>query len=315
MSSTRRGLSLQGHRDATYLNLIGGIWEFRRRVPKDLAGVDPRKQIRVSTGTRDWARAVSIAARLNEELEEHWRLLAQAAQSGTTPPNIVDDFARAVTTARRLGFSYKPASELAQDASLPELVARVKALKSQPTPTAPHAVTAMLGGVERPLIKLSDLFAEYEKLAADHLIGKSIDQIRKWKNPRLRAINNLIALIGDKPIAAIGRDDALDFRSWWLDRVRDEGYDQGSANKDFGHIANMMKTIDEAWRLKLDLTFQRISIAGERHHPRVPYEPDFVRQNILSGTRLSPLNPEARGVVLMVAATGMRPSEVVAPHN
>ena len=80
MSSTRRGLSLQGHRDATYLNLIGGIWEFRRRVPKDLAGVDPRKQIRVSTGTRDWARAVSIAAhaRLNEELEEHWRLLAQA---------------------------------------------------------------------------------------------------------------------------------------------------------------------------------------------------------------------------------------------
>ncbi|MEQ1715040.1 MAG: tyrosine-type recombinase/integrase, partial [Hyphomicrobium sp.] len=108
------------------------------------------------------------------------------------------------------------------------------------------------------------------------------------------------------------RNDALDFRSWWLDRVRDEHYDQGSANKDLGYIASMMRTVDMAWRLDLSLPFNGIRIAGEKHNARVAYEPEFVRTRILPGHELGALNAEARAVVRIVAATGMRPSEVVA---
>ena len=52
-------------------------------------------------------------------------------------------------------------------------------------------------------------------------------------------------------------------------------------------------------------------LASEKHNPRVPLDPDFVRRRILRGTELASMNPEAHAVVIMVAATGMRPSEIV----
>ena len=100
------------------------------------------------------------------------------------------------------------------------------------------------------------MFTAYEKQAGDRLLGKSKDQLRKWRAPRQRAIANLVALVGDTAITEIERDDALDFRAWWVDRVCDDGYDQGSANKDLGTIATMMHTLDAAWRMKLSPTFK-----------------------------------------------------------
>ena len=55
-------------------------------------------------------------------------------------------------------------------------------------PAAPPVVKAVLGGAKKPELALSTLFAAFEKLAGDRLIGKSEDQVRKWRNPRLRAI-------------------------------------------------------------------------------------------------------------------------------
>jgi integrase len=290
------------------------VWHFRRRVPQELTEADPRGEIRVSTGTRDHATALVIATKINAELEAHWQLLADTAAEGRTVENTGDRFDAAVRAARRLGLSYRPASELAK-APVAEIVARLELLEQRGVVQNGAAgsrplVEASLGGVGKPQLMLSQLFAAFEKLAGDRLIDKSEDQLRKWRNPRLRAIDNLIELIGDKAIAEIDRDDALDFRAWWLDRVRDDGYDQGSANKDLGYMASMMQVIDTAWRLKLSLPFQGVRIAGEKHNPRVPYDPDFVRKRILPGSELGGLNPEARAVVIMVAATGMRPSEV-----
>lgn len=292
-----------------YLRQRGGIWHYRRRVPQDLADLDPRGEIRLTTGSRDHATALVIAAKINGELEAHWRLLAEAAERGQSIDQVAPRFEAAVRTARRLGLTYRPAAELAQ-APIGELLSRIELLEQRGATKSAPLVAAVLGGVEKPKLTLSQLFAAYEKLAGDRLIGKSEDQVRKWRNPRLKAIGNLIDLVGDKVIADIDRDDALDFRSWWLDRVRDDGYDQGSANKDLGYIASMMQTIDTAWRLKLSLPFQGVRIAGEKHNPRVPYDPEFVRLRILPGVELAALNPEARAVVIMVAATGMRPSEV-----
>ncbi len=99
--------------------------------------------------------------------------------------------------------------------------------------------------------------------------------------------------------------------AWWLDRVRDVGYDQGLANTDLGYIATMVHTLEAARLLKLSLPFKGFRIAGEKHNPRVPYDPDFVRTRILPGTEFASMNSEACAVVVIVAATGMRPSEIV----
>ena len=58
----------------------------------------------------------------------------------------------------------------------------------------------------------------YQELHYD-IIGKSEDQIRRWRNPRIKAVRNFVSVIGNKPIAAITRDDMLDFRQHWLERI------------------------------------------------------------------------------------------------
>ncbi|WP_063295962.1 hypothetical protein [Pseudovibrio sp. Ad37] len=95
----------------------------------------------------------------------------------------------------------------------------------------------MLGGADKPILKVSRLYEEYLELTPDLLLGKSDDQIRKWKNPRQKAINNLITVVGDKNVHELSRDDGLKLREWWMDRVVDEGKKPSTANKDFTHLS------------------------------------------------------------------------------
>lgn len=294
-----------------YLIKRGARWQYRRRVPADLAALDARGEIRLSTGQRDRASAAIVARRFNAEIEAYWRGLSEAAARGQQPTGAAEHFAAALRLARQMGVTYRPAAELA-DAPLADLLARFEMLRERGAVRSPPAVAAVLGGAARPPLALSGLFSAFEQIAADRLVGKSADQVRKWRNPRLRAVTNAMSVIGDKPLAELTRHDALDLKAWWLDRVRDEGYDQGSANKDLGHLAAMMLAVDEAWRLDLSLPFGGVRVAGEKHNPRVPYPPELVRTRILPGEALMSLNPEARAIILVVAATGMRPSEVAA---
>lgn len=286
----------------------GGVWQYRRRVPVDLAELDTRGEIRISTHQRDRAAAVVVAARIDAETEAHWRALSEAASRGQAPSGQADRYVAAVKLARSMGLAYRPAADLAAG-PLADILARLAILESKGG--AGTVAAAVLGGVDKPRLKLSELFATFEGLAADRLIGKSAGQVRKWRNPRARAVANAIGVLGDKALADLTRDDALDFRAWWIDRVRDEGYDQGSANKDLGYLAGMMAAIDEAWRLGLALPFQGVRVSGEKHNPRVPYDADFVRASFLAPGALASLNAECRAVVVMVAATGLRPSEIV----
>lgn len=295
-----------------YLFKRGRRWLYRRRVPADMVGLDPRAAVRVSTRTEDHAAAILIARRINADLEAYWRTLSEAAAAGRASTGAAaETFAAAVRLARQMGVAYRPADELARG-PLADILDRIDKLREAGAQESAPAVAAVLGGVAKPDLTLSGLYDAYAQLTADRLIGKSDDQVRKWRNPRLRAIANALAVIGDKRLAELTRHDALDFKSWWLDRVRDEGYDQGSANKDLGHLAAMMREVDETWRLGLELPFSGIRVAGERHNPRVPYDPEFVRARILPGRELMALNAEARAIVLMVATTGLRPSEAAA---
>ena len=183
-----------GHADAAYLVRRGGIWQFRRRVPDTLQALDRRREVRLSTGTGDRTQAALAAAHFNAALEAHW---ASLGTNQPTSPDSATRFSAAVDTARKLGLKYQPADALAE-AGLVDLVARVE-LIDKPAAAAP-VVTAVLGGAE---LKLSGIVDAFARIAADRLIGKSADQLRKWKNPLLRAVENLTELIGDKRIADI----------------------------------------------------------------------------------------------------------------
>jgi len=306
-----------GYQNATYLVRRGSVWQYRRRLPASLAARLAKTEVRVSTGARARTDALRAAARISAALEAEWRKLL--ATPGAASNGNAQAFPDVLAQAQTLGVSYLPAAELAAS-RLEDILARIERLASEPSPigdgkqihAAPAAVSVVLGGVSKPQLKLSNLVEAYQKLAEDQAIGKSEKQLKQWKARHIRSVETLISRIGDKPLSDITRDDALDFRDWWIGRIKNEGYNKNSANKNFGCLSAMMRTVDDAFRLNLTLPFKGIRIAGDKHTPRQAYEPNFVRQHFLASEQFGKLNLEACAIIRMVALTGMRPSEIVA---
>ncbi|GGC68288.1 tyrosine-type recombinase/integrase [Chelatococcus reniformis] len=294
-----------------FLTKRDGFWHFVRRVPENCAELDRRGIVKQSTRIKvvddpRGARARRETDRINGELEAYWRGLLDG-QSAEAQRRY--DAAR--RRARSFGFDYAPAADIAARPAA-EIVARVEAAQAAaPRADEESAVTALLGGEGLPEIKLTTLFDEFEKLQAASIKDLSEDQRRKWRNPKKRALANLLSVVADKSITALTRSDALDFRAWWQDRILADDLDIGTANKDIGHLNKMFRTINTAHKLGLSPVFGELRIEGEESGSRLAFEPDFLQKRILAVGALDDLNDEARRVIYLMVETGLRPSEVV----
>ncbi|ABN78601.1 putative phage integrase family protein [Rhodobacter sphaeroides ATCC 17029] len=115
---------------------------------------------------------------------------------------------------------------------VPELMQRVDAYveKVKPGKTGRIEAAAVLGMVEPPKITVTRALELFWQIAEkDRTRGKDEDQIRRWKNPRKKAIANFVKVIGDKPIEEISSDDLLDWRAWWEEKIL------------FGHTLNRQR--------------------------------------------------------------------------
>lgn len=103
-----------------YLLCRGGFWNYHRRVPKAYRDLDPRGTIRtaLNTDSLQIARARRDAlARADEKL---WRALQSEL------PSALDAYEAARDRAMALGFIYVPAEELAVQATMDEILSRLK---------------------------------------------------------------------------------------------------------------------------------------------------------------------------------------------
>ncbi|HWJ71882.1 MAG TPA: DUF6538 domain-containing protein [Kaistia sp.] len=293
----------------------GGIWYYSRQVPARFADVDPRGWVAISLETRDLSRAERLKASVERELEAYWVSLKRG--------NSDDDKERyrgAIDRARLEGFDYRSTDDVARS-SLEDILARLQrleelgALRADGVAPAKRsaadmlAVEAVLGGVDMPALRLSTALDEFYKLTRDRVRAKSDDQLRKWKAPRLKAIKNLIALVGDKAIVDIARSDALVLRAWWQDRVIDEDYDPDTANKDFGHLAQVLDTLNDALELGLSKPFANLRLEADEKTTKVPFTTEELQTIALPAT-LAGMNEEAVAIVHTMIETGMRPSEI-----
>lgn len=115
---------------------------------------------------------------------------------------------------------------------VPELMQRVDAYveKVKPGKTDRIEAAAVLGMVEPPKITVTRALELFWQIAEkDRTRGKDEGQIRRWKNPRKKAIANFVKVIGDKPIEEISSDDLLDWRAWWEEKIL------------FGHTLNRQR--------------------------------------------------------------------------
>ena len=216
------------------------------------------------------------------------------------------------TSARDLaairGFRYLDVAEVAELPIAP-LVKRVQAVEHAPSALDPIEAAALLGTVEKPALLLNQVLDLYWSLAHEKTLGKSADQLRRWQNPRKKAINNLISVIGNKPIEAITRDDMLDFRQFWLERIESGAVTANTANKDLLHIGDVLKTVNRMKRLGLDLPLGDLAFKQGEAKTRPPFSVDWIRTRLLADGALSGLNRQARGILLGMINTGYRPSE------
>ncbi len=108
------------------------------------------------------------------------------------------------------GYRYLPAADVAK-LPRPELFERLSKVKRKDGSIDKMEATALAGGAPMPPITLSRALDVYWTLAHEKTLGKSGDQVRRWRNPRIKAIQNLVQVIGNKPISEISADDMLDF--------------------------------------------------------------------------------------------------------
>lgn len=285
------------------LVLRSNTYHIVRRVPTRYASVEPRTKVSISLHTDSRSVAQTKATTVWNQMIEAW----EARLAGDTDDAEVRyDAARELAAVR--GFRYlnqKQVSELPLEAILD----RVEAI------SAPNGVpnlieaAALLGTVPEPELTVRKALELYWTLARDKTLNKSDDQRRRWRNPRIKAIDNFADVVGDKPIDRITRDDMLDFREYWQERIEKEELTPNSANKDLIHLSEVLKTVNSMKRLNIDLPLGGLSFKEGERPNRPPFSTAWIRDRLLCRGALDGLNDEARALLLGMVNTGYRPSE------
>lgn len=285
------------------ITLRGSTWHLRRRVPTRFAGVEPRREVWISLKTDSHQLASKKAPAVWDSLIAGWEAqLAGRSEDAT----VRFEAMRAIAGAH--GLVYRPIRDVEQ-LPLEELLARVEVLQRRDGRVDTVVAPAILGSVDVPSLTVSEALEEYWRLTPDRTRGKSDDQKRRWRNPRKKAIRNFIDVVGNLALAKLKRTDFLDFRSWWLERITEEGLTPNSANKDLIHLADVLKTVNELKGYGFDLPLQKLTLQEGDKKERVPFSDVWIREKLLAPGALDGLNAEARAILIGMINTGYRPSE------
>lgn len=290
---------------------VDGFWYLVRRVPRDIAHLEKRKVIYLSTkmpivddprGTR----AKAVVQRLDHELNLYWTAIKDGKD-----PDADRRWAWACDTARRYGFDYVEATVLQN--SLGELVKRLEAIAPLPPDKRNEVRPALLGEIIAPKTgtAVSSILTHYERIVAASLLNKSPGQLKRWRTTRERALSVFTPVVGaDKLLIELTHDDAYAFRDAWNKRVLAGEVQIATANKMIGYVAAMFREINDFERLKADDIFHRKIIKGGTKRQRPAFDAAHVELVLLDPTILTSLNDEARAIFEIVAELGLRPSEV-----
>jgi integrase len=282
-----------------------------RRVPKAVSKFDTRGPIvRQSLRTDDVLSARAKRDILEKADNELW---AAMLLNGERSARAIESYKAAKRLSETLGFSYRPADELARR-PIEEIVERVAAIMSNGTPAV--VSTAVMGGEQVPKVKVSEAFEIYcNEIVADEIAGKSSAQRKQWEKVKRRAINSFIAVVEDKAMTEITRDDGRAFHKHWLEKVAPKnGGPRKSASMGNRMVGNMRVLYDAYFTHLGDLDrqnpFKGLSFAEKFKKSRPPFPLDWIKTNVLRPGALAAMNDQARAIILTLIETGARPSEI-----
>lgn len=288
----------------SYVIKRGSTFFYKRRVPKQYQQIETREFVRISLKTDSRATAEKRATLINEATESYWQEALRYSEG-----DALEKYQAAVNIAQQAGVRHIPLDDLASG-HLDEILRRLDILTDRGTDSEP-VVASVLGVDGRPTLTLQDALEKFFEVAKDHLRGKTEDQIRKWKNPRKKAVRNFIHVVDNKSLDQITRSDTLTFRDWWQERIEEEGLDPGSANKDIGHLRQIYTELNDLLRLGMEGDpFGRLRLKERGKNPRPPFERQFVSDVLVKKTALKTMDHELRMIVWAMASTGAGPAEL-----
>jgi integrase len=220
----------------------------------------------------------------------------------------------AMRRVEALGYTYRTSHQIAQSSLLDDLLSRLEAVSPDRTPI--DTAKALAGMVAAPAVTVSDAFEIYvDEIVSHEHVGKSAVQKAQWKKVKQRAVNNFVALCGDKDMHEITRDDAMKIYRHWLERiVPKEGrptHSASSGNRDIGNMRvlyeSYFKHIGEEERKN---PFNGLSFSVKKKRTRPPFPTEWITGTVMRPGNLASLNSEARGILLAIIETGARPSEI-----
>lgn len=278
----------------------GTIYYFVKRVPRRFAAYDARKFVKVCLKTDSESEALRKVAEVEDNLEQYWVALSDGSGDEAK-------YDAMVKLAAARGVRYRPEKEL-MSRGLDEVLRRIEAL--EPSEAKDPVISgAVLGVAKRPTIKLSEINEMVFELEKTKLVGKSADQVRRYKNPKLKAFKNLVGVLGDVDIASIERDDALEFRDWWQDKIVEEDLTANSANKDITNVSAALQMVIDRKRLPMDNPFKGLRFEQGKTKARPPFSVPWITE-MFTEARVSGPDVEARDIFLALVNTGCRPAEV-----
>jgi integrase len=281
----------------------GSHLHLRKRVPRRYRSVEEREFIWQSLHTDSETVAKAKAPQVWQDMIGAW----EAKLDGST--DVAEErIAAAKKLAARRRVRYLPAAEVAR-LLLPEIMNRIEATLTRKGKIDLMEADAMLGCAPLPEITVTKALNKFWTLAKDRTLGKSPDQIRRWENPRKKAVANFVDLVGDMNIKDITTRDLMDFREWWVDRIAAGKVTAASANKDFIHLTSMLKDVLRAndWRAKFST--EGLQIQSGKKVQRPAFSLEWIKDRLLAPGALDGLNAEARCIMLGMVNTGYRPSE------
>lgn len=285
--------------------LRGEQYYIRRKVPARYAPVESRTIIQLCLFTDSPKIAAKKAAEVWAELVEAWecKLEGNDAEAETR-------LEAAMRLAQRRGYRFIPAEKVAQ-LPIAEIGKRLDAAKGKTGKVDKIEAEALVGLVPVPKLNVRQAFEEFYRVGADKIIGKSADQLRRHKAPRLKATNNFIKAVGNKALAEVSQDDMFEFRDSLIKKVAAKEIQASSANKDLTYLKAMWTTVARAKKINLAYGNEGLTISDttKKKNTRPPFSDVWIKAKLLADGALDGLNTEARLILLGMINTGYRPSE------
>lgn len=282
-----------------------GNYYYRRRVPKHVREFTEQDVINISLKTKDLHVAERKAAYLSAQMEALWDDLWMNGGNAYEAK-----YKRATKVAKMFGFAYLPTEQII-DKGTPEILARLDPIEAPPTKKEANKVESLLGGVKEPPLMLDDCFDKFLEFSRADIVSKSEAQQKRWRSPRETAFNSFIAVIGNKPITEITRDDVLKFRSFHIDRYEHGEITAHTVNRQVERTKVILRKIEDTLQLGCDIDglFKKTKLK-ESTNQRAAFEPEYIANTLLNQSYFNGLNEEAYLIIPMTANTGLRLSEI-----